>query len=144
MISNRLILNSASISYTPFEGNPEIYISKGNQLFGGYHFLTAFRAGYRDKMGRAYTGWEVHHIVEAQDLDRLGLSSQFPNYESQLCVLLPREAHVGRINNVLRNRNPSRYSATARELLSAYREAYELIGNYSGSNEALIINELMA
>jgi hypothetical protein len=47
----------------------------------------------------------------------------------QLCVILPRAAHVARINNILRNRNRCRYYATASELLIAYKEAYKLVGN---------------
>ena len=58
-------------------------------------------------------------MVEDQDLDRLGVAQQFPVYKQQLCVILPRAAHVNRINNILRNRNPTRYSATANSRLSA-------------------------
>jgi hypothetical protein len=77
-------------------------------------------------------------------LIRLGLANEFPRYEEQLCVLLPRSAHVDRINNILRNRNPTQFSATAGELLSAYREAYELVGNYSGGGESRVKSELLA
>src|SRR3954452_5537232 len=108
MITNRQILDSASISSAPFEGRAEIWLTKGNQLFGGYSALKTFRSTYRKKisMQLPYIGWEAHHIVEKQDLDRLGIVSHFQNPEHQLCVLLPREAHVERINNMLRNRNP--------------------------------------
>jgi hypothetical protein len=144
MISNSIILNSASISHAPFEGRTEIHLSKGLQLFGSYSALTRFRDGYGPSDGqKPYMGWEVHHIVEDQDLSRLGVAFQFPTYVNQLCVLLPRSAHVHRINNILRHRNPTRFSATALELLSAYREAYGLVGNYSGGGETLIKSELL-
>ena len=101
------------------------------------------RAGVYRFLNDLAVGWEVHHVVEHQDLERLGIASQFPVYEQQLSVILSHSAHVDRINNILRNRNPSRYSATANDLLSAYQEAYELIGNYTGSGEALIRKELL-
>jgi hypothetical protein len=145
MISNLQILNAAFVRYSLFEGRPEIYVSEGNQLLGSYSRLKLFGAGYRTRAGQVpYRAWEAHHVVERQDLERLGIASQFPVYEEQLCVLLPREGHINRINNILRNRNPSRYSATAEELLSAYREAYRLVGNYSGGGEPLIKSELLA
>jgi hypothetical protein len=145
MITNKQILDSTSISASPFEGRAEIWVTRGHQLFGDYSALKTFRSSYRKKNSAEvpYMGWEAHHIVEKQDLERLGVASRFPDPEHQLCVLLPREAHVGRINNMLRNRNPSRYSATAEELLSAYREAYDLVGDYSGAGAPLIKSELL-
>ncbi len=144
MFSIRTILSAAGIAFSPFEKFSEIFCSKGNQLFGAYAALSSFRNSYRSGPGLPpYFGWEVHHVVEDQDLARLGITAQFPPYQQQLCVILPRAAHVARINNILRNRNPSRYSASAIELLGAYKEAYELVGNYSGGGEALIRRELL-
>jgi hypothetical protein len=145
MFSNQSILSAAGINFSRFGNTLEIFCSKGNQLFGSYAGLGSFRSSYRVGTGPPpYAGWEVHHIVEDQDLGRLGIAQQFPPYQQQLCVLLPRSAHIGRINNILRNRNPTRYSATAKELLSAYKEAYELVGDYSGGGERLIRQELVA
>jgi len=145
MFSNQAILSAAGIQFSRFENFSEIFCSKGNQLFGAYTALESFRNVYRTRSGQAaYAGWEVHHVVEDQDLDRLGVAQQFPVYKQQLCVILPRAAHVNRINNILRNRNPTRYSATASELLSAYSEAYQLVGDYSGGGEALIRQELLS
>jgi hypothetical protein len=144
MFSSRAILSAAGITFSPFEKFSEIFCSRGNQLFGPYATLSSFRISYRSGPGLPpYSGWEVHHVVEDQDLTRLGIAPQFPPYQQQLCVILPRAAHVDRINNILRNRNPSRYSASASELLAAYNEAYELVGNYSGGGEALIRRELL-
>lgn len=144
MISNQAILSAAGVVFSSFENSLEIFCSKGNQLFGSYAALESFRSVYRTRSGQAaYAGWEVHHVIEDQDLHRLGVAQQFPAYRQQLCVILPRSAHVNRINNILRNRNPTRYSATANELLSAYREAYQLVGDYSGGGEAVIRQELL-
>lgn len=139
MFNVRTILSHSGIKFGLFQNFSEIFCSKGNQLFGTYAALSSFRTSYRSGPGLPpYSNWEVHHVVEDQDLARLGIAPQFPSYQQQLCVILPRAAHVARINNILRNRNPSRYSATASELLTAYKEAYELVGNYSGGGEALI------
>ena len=101
----------------------------GHQLFGSYTALESFRNIYRTRSGQAaYAGWEVHHVVEDQDLDRLGVAQHFPVYKQQLCVILPRAAHVNRINNILRNRNPTRYSATANESGITVAEAKRLYG----------------
>ena len=91
----------------------------------------------------AYKGWHCHHVVEADDLARLGVELFAPPYNDQLNVLLPEGAHVGRINSILRRENPTRYQATGRELRRAYREAYQMIGNYCGSSAALIQQELI-
>lgn len=145
MIDNLYLLRAAGISFERLESFVDVVCSRGNQLFGPYSSLETFRSVYRDKLGRRpYDGWEVHHVVEDQDLHRLGIAQHFPVYRQQLCVILPRSAHVDRINNILRNRNPSRYSATAHELVGAYREAYELIGNYTGAGERTIRQELLA
>ena len=154
MFTNQQILHAAGIEFKTFANFSEIVCSKANQLFGSYTALKFSRNRYKTfrevKAGHfaafaetPYSGWEVHHVVEDQDLSRLGIAGQFPEYKQQLCVILPRTAHVHRINNILRNRNPTRYSATASELLPAYREAYELVGNYSGGGELRIRQELL-
>jgi hypothetical protein len=144
MIDNLSLLRTAGIFFERFGSFASVVCSQGNQLFGPYTALQTFRQTYRDKSGRRpYDGWEVHHIVEDQDLQRLGIAQHFPVYKQQLCVILPQSAHVNRINNILRNRNPSRYAATAPELLGAYREAYELVGDYTGGGERKIRQELL-
>ena len=64
-----------------------------------------------------YRGWQAHHVVEKQDLGRLGVAHLFPPENDQLCVLLPERTHIGRINSVLRRQNPLGVQASARELL---------------------------
>ena len=144
MFNTATILSAAGVNCAPFRSFSGVFCSKANQLFGTYSALSLLRSSYRLGPGPPpYSDWEVHHVVEDQDLARLGIAGQFPPYQQQLCVILPRAAHVARINNILRNRNPSLYSATAGELLAGYKEAYELIGNYSGGGEALIRRELL-
>ena len=133
------ILISASIRFETMPGRPGIYLTAANQLIGEYGVVRRLKT-----LDRVYNGWEAHHVVEKQDLDQLGVSKKAPPAKSQLSVLLPRAAHVERINNVLRNRNPSRYTASGDELLSAYQEAYSLVGDYSGRGAQNIKNELVA
>jgi hypothetical protein len=144
VISNLDILRRANVSCAAFKGRPNIYITKADQLLGAHNALTTFRSTYRDDEDRLpYTTWEAHHIVEYQDLGRLGISSQFPERKDQLCVLLPYAAHRKRIK-ILQSRNPSSYSVTAPELMSAYREAYDLVGDYTGGGKRAIKDELLA
>jgi hypothetical protein len=93
---------------------------------------------------RNYFGWQAHHIVESQYLERLGIDRQFPRREQQICVLIPERAHVGRTNSVLRSQNPTAVKVTASDLVRAYKDAYALIGDYCGGGEAKIREELIA
>jgi hypothetical protein len=115
-----------------------IYQTDANQLVGSYKDLRAFR-----KTDRNYASWQAHHVLEYDDLDRLGIRNHAPAYNDQLCILLPKQAHVKRINSILRGDNPPKYQATARELRSAYADAYELMGDYCGGGEAKIRKELL-
>ena len=135
------ILLTAGVKFSVFTGWPagNLYITTGNQLIGSYKNLNLFR-----KSTSNYTGWHVHHVVEDDDLQRLGVSSHAPAYEDQLCVLIPERAHVGRINSILRRENPTRYQVTGQELRRAYAEAYRTIGDYCGGGEEHIRQELLA
>jgi hypothetical protein len=134
------VLLTAGVKYSVYSGWPggSIYITDANQLIGSYKDLEAFRASDND-----YKGWHVHHVVEDDDLYRLGVSTYAPAYPNQLCVLIPERAHVGRINSILRRENPTKYQATGPELRLAYAEAYAMIGDYCGGGEANIRKELL-
>jgi len=135
------ILSSAGVKFEKYQGNPSlgVFLTQGNQLIGTYADLKRYQ-----RSNPPYAGWEVHHIVEAQDLERLGVKQLAPPYEQQICVLLPERAHTGRINSILRNQNPVGVRVRASELLRAYRDAYALVGNYCGGGEGSIRQELMA
>jgi hypothetical protein len=135
------VLLTAGVKFSVYTGCPagNVYLTDANQLIGAYKNLEAFR-GY----DRAYGGWHVHHVVEDDDLQRLGVSGHAPPYPDQLCVLIPERAHVGRINRNLRRENPTRYQASGRELRRAYAEAYAMIGDYCEGGEASIRQELLA
>jgi hypothetical protein len=135
------ILLTAGVKFSVYASYPagNIYLTDANQLIGSYKNLQAFRQSASN-----YTGWHVHHIVEDDDLHRLGVTTHIPAYPDQLCVLIPERAHVGRINSILRRENPTRYQATGRDLRRAYAEAYSLIGDYCGGGEAKIRQELLA
>jgi hypothetical protein len=135
-----LLLMSAGVKY---ENHPQcpgmgVFLSAGNQLMGTYSDLQRFRPSSPD-----YFRWDAHHIVEAQDLDRLGLQDRFPPFARQVCVLLPNTAHSRRLNSVFRRQNPSGLQVTVTDLKHAYREAYWLLGDYSGGGERLIRDELV-
>jgi hypothetical protein len=115
-----------------------VFLTAANQLIGTYADLRRFQISNPD-----YFGWDTHHIVEAQDLDRLDVRNQFPPYEQQICVLIPNTAHAKRINSIFRNQNPASMHVTANHLKSAYRDAYWLIGDYCGGGERQIRNELV-
>jgi hypothetical protein len=83
-------------------------------------------------------------VVGAQDLARLGIGNRFPVYKEQLTVLLPAGGHRGRINARLRVTAPiGLVKVTASVLLSAYEDAYSILGNYSGASEGAIKMELL-
>jgi hypothetical protein len=116
-----------------------LFLTHANQLVGTYSDLRRFQISDRN-----YFGWHAHHIVESQDLERLGINQHLPPREQQICVLLPERAHIGRVNSVLRVQNPINVSVTPSYLHRAYRDAYALIGNYCGGGEAQIKHELVA
>jgi hypothetical protein len=116
-----------------------IWLTGANQLISTYRDLKDFA-----KLDDSYRGWHAHHVFEAQDLDRIGASGKFPAYDGQLAVLLPEAAHINRINSILRNQAPKHAVLKRKEMLGAYRCAYELMGDYSGGGERNVINELIA
>jgi hypothetical protein len=140
-MSPQALLATAGVRYEKFAGWPSggVFLTAANQLLGTFSDLKRFQSVDRD-----YFGWHAHHIVEAQDLERLGVAHHFPAREQQLCVLLPERAHVGRINSVLRRQNPANIRVTANELRRAYADAYALVGDYCGGGQGAIRQELLA
>jgi hypothetical protein len=135
------ILEEARVQHERYkcDAPSTIWLTAANQLIATYNILSRFA-----QIDKHYRGWHAHHVVEDQDLERLGAAVKFPPYKEQLAVLLPQTAHVGRINSVLRNRAPMHVALKAPELLSAYASAYWLVGDYCGSGEQKIKAELMA
>jgi len=135
------ILTVSRVRYQEYRCNSPsaIWLTSANQLMSSYHALSRFAT-----VDRHYRGWHAHHIVEAQDLERLGVAAKFPTYEEQVTVLLPQAAHVQRINSVLRNQAPKHAVMAPSDLLAAYAAAYALMGNYCGGGEQRIQAELMA
>lgn len=116
-----------------------VRLTAANQLIGTFDDLKRFRAS-----DPHYLGWQAHHIVESQDLERLGVAARFPGRGQQICVLLPERAHIGRINGILRRQNPIGVQATANELRRAYGDAYAMMGDYCGGGERSIRQELVS
>ena len=135
------ILKDSRVRYREYRCNSPmpIWLTAGNQLLSSYAALSRFAT-----VDRHYRGWHAHHVVEAQDLERLNVAGKFPDYDQQLTVLLPQIAHIQRVNSVLRNQAPKHAVMTAPELLIAYAAAYALMGNYCGGGEQRIREELMA
>ena len=135
------ILKDSRVRYREYRCNSPspIWLTSGNQLMSSYSALSRFAT-----VDRHYRGWHAHHVVEAQDLERLGVAAKFPAYEEQLAVLLPQAAHIRRVNSVLRNHAPKYAVIGAADLLAAYAAAYALMGNYCGGGEQRIQAELMA
>lgn len=135
------ILHDSRVRYREYRCNsPQpIFLTSGNQLMSSYSALARFAT-----VDRNYRGWHAHHVVEAQDLDRLAVAAKFPAYEQQVTVLLPQAAHIQRVNSVLRNQAPKDAVIAAADLLAAYAAAYALMGNYCGGGEQRIREELMA
>ena len=135
------ILKASRVPYLEYRCNSPlpIWLTSGNQLLSSYVGLSRFAT-----VDRHYRGWHAHHVVEAQDLERLSVSAKFPAYEEQLTVLLPHAAHIQRVNSVLRNQAPKHAVMPMTDLLAAYAAAYSLMGNYCGGGERRIQAELMA
>lgn len=135
------VLSLANIEYWTYTQPTSalVFVTQGNQLIGTYASLKKFQAGVKE-----YRGWQAHHVVETQDLERLHIAAFSPGRDDQLCVLLPERAHIGRINSVLRKCAPVGTVATPRQLLAAYKEAYALMGDYCGGGELLIQRELVS
>jgi hypothetical protein len=135
------ILSLAGVTHEAYAAWPtgDVRLTAANQLIATFDGLKRFQAS-----DRRYLGWQAHHIVESQDLDRLGVSARFPPRGQQICVLLPERAHVGRINSILRVQNPMGIQVKAMELRRAYGDAYALMGDYCGGGERSIRNELVS
>jgi len=135
------ILKESRVRYREYRCNSPmpIWLTAGNQLIASYRALALFA-----KVDRHYSGWHAHHVVEAQDLERLGIAAKFPAYQDQPTVLVPQAAHILRINSVLRNHAPMYASTTHQDLLTSYAAAYALMGNYCGGGAQRIQDELMA
>lgn len=135
------ILKDSRVRYQEYRCNSPspIWLTSANQLMSSYYALSRFAT-----VDPHYRGWHAHHVVESQDLERLGVAVKFPTYEEQLTVLLPQAAHIRRVNSVLRNQAPKHAVMPASDLLAAYAAAYRLMGNYCGGGEQRIREELMA
>jgi len=135
------ILKGSRVRYREYRCNSPkpVWLTSGNQLMSSYIALSRFAT-----VDPHYRGWHAHHVVEAQDLERLGISGKFPRYEEQVTVLLPQAAHIKRVNSALRNQAPQNTVMPWADLLSAYAAAYALMGNYCGGGEHRIRAELMA
>jgi hypothetical protein len=135
------ILKASRVPYLEYRCNSPltIWLTSGNQLMSSHKGLSRFAT-----VDPHYRGWHAHHVVEAQDLERLGVGAKFPAYEEQLTVLLPHAAHIRRVNSVLRNQAPKYAVMPIADLLAAYAGAYALMGNYCGGGEQRIQGELMA
>jgi hypothetical protein len=135
------ILKESRVRYREYRCNSPypIWLTPANQLMASCTALTRFAL-----ISRHYTGWHAHHVVDAQDLERLGVVDRFPRYEEQLTVLLPQAAHTVLLNSVRRNQAPMNPLMTMGDLLIMYAPAYALMDNYSGGGEQNIRAELMA
>lgn len=135
------ILKESRVRYGEYRCNSPvpIWLTSGNQLMSSYSALSRFAT-----VNRHYRGWHAHHVVEAQDLERLGVAAKFPPYQEQLTVLLPQAAHIKRVNGVLRNQAPKGAVMPTPDLVAAYAAAYALMGNYCGGGEQRIQTELLA
>src|SRR3954470_3827328 len=135
------ILKDSRVRYREYRCNSPspIWLTSGNQLLSSYQALSRFA-----RVDRHYSGWHAHHVLEAQDLERFGVTGKFPAYEQQLTVLLPHAAHIRRIKSGLRNQAPQYAAMTTGDLMTAYTAAYALMGNYCGGGEQRVRAELMA
>ncbi len=133
------LLYKAKVAYVTWSADTNILLTGGNQLVGRYSSFKRFR-----KSNTAYRGWHAHHVVEDNDIHRLGLTAAFPKYEDQVCVLLPAAAHVSRVNSVLPRVSSRDSKILAEEIRGDYRITYSMIGNYCGGSEAKIQKELMS
>ena len=135
------ILEEARVHHERYKCNSPmpIWLTAANQIVASYDTLTRFA-----QADKRYRGWHAHHVVEYQDLERLGVATNFPHYKEHLSVLLPQAAHIQRINSVLRNQAPMHAVLKVPELLSAYESAYSLMGDYCGGGAQNIKAELIA
>ncbi len=141
MITVTDILDKSAVNYEPFDqvGGLPVFLTAGNQLIAAYKFFEAVKQSVK-----GYRGWHAHHVFETQDLERMHVTTIAPVRDDQLCVLLPERAHIGRINSVLRRQAPKGAVLSPRALLDAYKEAYDLMGDYCGGGELIVRRELVS
>ena len=66
------ILKESRLRYREYKSHfpSPIWLTSANQLIASYRVLARFAT-----IDRHYAGWHAHHVVEAQDLERLGVAS---------------------------------------------------------------------
>src|SRR5688500_9517090 len=128
MITVSQVVSSSTIRYERFTKwqHNGVIITPANQLIASYRDLNTGRPG-----DGSYAGWQAHHVLEHNHLSLLNVDERFPIYPLQTCVLIPKEAHE-RINSVFRRSVPEGMLLRPADLLDAYADAYQLIGDYSG------------
>jgi hypothetical protein len=138
------LLTKAGVKHEIYLPEYTIYISDAGQLFATKRYFD--NSSFKKQKG--YVGWEANHIVDYNDLEKLGWASKFPSYEDQTCVLLPAAAHRGRFNSVLQS--PGRGGLgtgtliSPEDIISGYAQAYDNIGDYCGGGAARCKAELMS
>jgi hypothetical protein len=132
------LLRNANVKFVAWPTDRKIFLTDANQLIGRYCDFREFRQQNRD-----YRGWHAHHILEKKDIERLGLRAAFPKYDDQLCVLLPPAAHARRINSIYPRLSPRDTKILVSEIRKDYRATYQMVGDYCGSSEKKISDELM-
>src|SRR5262245_43430578 len=139
MVTVHRVVNAMTSSWQRYSNwqHNGIILTPAHQLIGTYHDLNTGRPS-----DGSYKGWQAHHVLEARELVRLGITDQFPAYPLQPCVLLPKEAHE-RINSVLQRSAPAGMILKPNDLVDAYADAYQLVGDYCGGGEHAIRDELI-
>jgi hypothetical protein len=122
-------------------GTHRIFLSRHNQILGSYVGLRQFRNTHYGEYGKndSQHSWEAHHILELNQLITFNIREKFPSDDDCLCVLIPKMAHI-RIN-----KDFSSYTRKFTDMsfvLQGYKDAYSNLGNYTGSGESEIRQEL--
>ena len=121
-LSTDSILNSVKKELF-WDKKGKVYLTEGGQLVGSHDALRAFRSAHPE-----YSRWDSHHIVEQVHLRNLG--KHYSDGNALPAVLIPNKAHSGRIRSIVGRADC--LSLNARGLYSYYKEAYELLGAYTG------------
>jgi hypothetical protein len=141
MFTVRQVLLVAKVSFqvSPRSPNPNVFLTRGDQIIGTFTDLFQFRVANSSW----YMGWHRHHIVEKDTWTALGMTALAPPADDQPCVLLPEGGHARRINSILQRYSPKAFGLKGRELRNVYKDAYDLMGRYTPAAPGVVKRELM-
>jgi hypothetical protein len=137
------VLKAARVQAERHDGwqRGDIFVTrKGRQIVGTLHELDRFRRTVSD-----FKDWRPEPVIDAKNLQMLGAKRGMPSKKNQIAVLVPKAAHLRKVNSAFdRRMAQSSGEPTSREVRKAFATALGKVGDYNGGGKGIIRKELAA